>query len=500
MANTYTITINGRACPAQSGQTLLEVLRAAGLHPDAPCGGKGTCGKCRVQVNGVWQLACQTRIDRDLTVTLPESTPASILTSGRNTVAADGQNAYAIAFDIGTTTLAGFLLDGKTGQTLASVSALNPQIAYGADVISRIQHVLANGGAEMQQCIRDALAALTLEACQKAQIASADVTIGAIVGNTAMHHLLLGLDPTPLVRPPYMPAVREALRVPAAGLLPIAPHAQVRILPNIAGFVGADTVGCLLAADYDHLEPLSLMIDIGTNGEMVLGNRHRRIACSTAAGPAFEGANIYCGMRGAHGAIDHVSLENGRLRCSVIGGSSAAGLCGSGLLDAVACALDAGLIDPTGRMDDTVGASDQWTQINGLKALRLQGDVVLTQKDVREVQLAKAAIRAGIELMAKQFGVTPDDIQTVYLAGAFGNYLSPASACRIGMIPPCLLSKITPVGNAAGSGVKMAAASEAAVVRAGRLAAETEFLELASLPEFQDEYVDRMAFEEENDL
>ena len=297
-----------------------------------------------------------------------------------------------------------------------------------------------------------------------------------------------------------MPAVREALRVPAAGLLPIAPHAQVRILPNIAGFVGADTVGCLLAADYDHLEPLSLMIDIGTNGEMVLGNRHRRIACSTAAGPAFEGANIYCGMRGAHGAIDHVSLENGRLRCSVIGGSSAAGLCGSGLLDAVACALDAGLIDPTGRMDDTVGASDQWTQINGLKALRLQGDVVLTQKDVREVQLAKAAIRAGIELMAKQFGVTPDDIQTVYLAGAFGNYLSPASACRIGMIPPCLLSKITPVGNAAGSGVKMAAASEAAMVRAERLAAETEFLELASLPEFQDEYVDRMAFEEEDNL
>lgn len=498
MTDSCTITVNGRVCPAQPGQSLLEVLRAAGLYPDAPCGGKGTCGKCRVQVNGVWQLACQTKITCGLSVTLPEIAPAGILTSGRDTVPADGQNAYAIAFDIGTTTLAGFLLDGKSGRTLASVSALNPQIAYGADVISRIQHVLENGGAEMQQCIRDALAALTLEACQKAHVAPADVTIGAIVGNTAMHHLLLGLDPSPLVRPPYMPAVREAMLVPAEGLLPIAPDAQVRVLPNIAGFVGADTVGCLLAADYDRLEPLSLMIDIGTNGEMVLGNRHRRIACSTAAGPAFEGAKIHCGMRGAQGAIDHVSLENGRLRCSVIGGGTAAGLCGSGLLDAVACALDAGLIDPSGRMDTSAGAPEQWTQAGSLKALRLQDDIVLTQKDVREVQLAKAAIRAGIELMTRQLGFAPDDIQTVYLAGAFGNYLDPLSACRIGLIPPCLLPKIIPVGNAAGSGVKMAAASEAAMARAEQLAAATEFLELASLPVFQDEYVDRMTFEEDD--
>lgn len=496
MTDSCTITVNGRVCPAQPGQSLLEVLRAAGLHPDAPCGGKGMCGKCRVQVNGVWQLACQTKITCDLTVTLPEITPAGILTSGRDTVPADGQNAYAIAFDIGTTTLAGFLLDGKSGRTLASVSALNPQIAYGADVISRIQHVLENGGAEMQQCIRGALAALTLEACQKAHVAPTDVTIGAIAGNTAMHHLLLGLDTSPLVRPPYMPAMREAMLVPAEGLLPIAPDAQVRVLPNIAGFVGADTVGCLLAADYDRLEPLSLIIDIGTNGEMVLGNRHRRIACSTAAGPAFEGAKIHCGMRGAQGAIDHVSLENGRLRCSVIGGGTAAGLCGSGLLDAVACALDAGLIDPSGRMDTSAGAPEQWTQAGSLKALRLQDDIVLTQKDVREVQLAKSAIRAGIELMARHLGFTPDDIQAVYLAGAFGNYLDPASACRIGLIPPYLLSKIIPVGNAAGSGVKMAAVSKAAMARAEQLAATTEFLELASLPEFQDEYVDRMAFEE----
>ena len=227
----------------------------------------------------------------------------------------------------------------------------------------------------------------------------------------------------------------------------------------------------------------TLLIDIGTNGEMVLGNRHRRIACSTAAGPAFEGAKISCGMRGADGAVDHVWLENGEVKYHVIGGKDPVGLCGSGLLDLVAVLLKTGDLDESGYLED--------------KAYTLCDNVTLTQKDVREVQLAKAAIRAGIELMAERMGVEIEDIRQVYLAGAFGNYMDAASACAIGMIPPVLLDKIRPIGNAAGEGAKLCALSRAEFRRSQQLADETEFLELASLPQFQDSYVDALDFSEE---
>ena len=243
-------------------------------------------------------------------------------------------------------------------------------------------------------------------------------------------------------------------------------------------------MGCLVATRFDALEELTLMIDIGTNGEMVLGNREGYLACSTAAGPAFEGARIQCGMRGAAGAVDHVHLEDGALKWSVIGGGAAAGLCGSGLLDLVAALLAREDIDESGRMEES--------------PLYL-GDtqVFLTQKDVREVQLAKAAIRAGIELMCRKRGVRPEEIRQVYLAGAFGNYLDPASACAIGMIPPCLEDRILPIGNAAGEGAKLCALSGEEFEYSKRLARQAEFLELASMPEFNDCYVDCLLFEEE---
>ena len=441
----------------------------AGLRPDAPCGGRGSCGKCRVLTDAREVLACRTAVERDVTVLLPEKAEAVILTADSGqTVEADGESKYALAFDIGTTTIAGYLLGGKTGRQLASASCLNPQAQYGADVISRIQYVLDGGAEELKDCVRAALADLT----DRLTSGMGPVDMTAIAGNTAMHHLLLGIDPRPLVTPPYMPAVFQAMERPG-----------LRVLPNIAGFVGGDTVGCMLAARFDRREELTLLIDIGTNGEMVLGNRHRRMACSTAAGPAFEGAKISCGMRGAEGAVDHVFLGNGRIDFHVIGGGEPAGLCGSGLLDLTAVLLELGQIDESGALaDDTY---------------RLPGtSVVLTQRDVREVQLAKAAIRAGIELLARKMGVRVEDIREVLLAGAFGNYLTPASACRIGMIPDCLLERIHPVGNAAGEGAKMCAVSRAAFVRAQTLAEETEFLELASMPEFQDCFVDSMEFPE----
>jgi len=499
---TFELTVlpEGRIFQVPAGKTVLEALRAADLAPDAPCGGHGTCGKCGVLIGGREVLACQTPVDRDLIITRKQSVQSEILTrSLAAETKPDGKNRYVLAFDIGTTTVVAYLLDGESGALLATASTLNPQTAYGADVISRIQYVMQNGPDAMQGAILGAMAALTRQAAEKAGIDREAITLAAVVGNTAMHHLFLAIDPRPLTTPPYMPNIYEALVRPARGLLPISPDGTVRVLPNIAGFVGADTVGCLLSTRFDRLSGTVLLIDIGTNGEMALTANGRRIACSTAAGPAFEGAKIRCGMRGAAGAIDHMRLENGRIACSVIGGGKAVGLCGSGLLDAVTVLLETGMVAPGGRMLVGKGEKERWTKCDGLDAVILQDEVVLTQKDVREVQLAKAAIRAGIELLARQLGVTTEQIGTVYLAGAFGNYLSPASACAIGLIPPCLLSKIVPIGNAAGEGAKLAALSEAEFEYSRQLASGTEFLELASLHEFQDCYVDCLGFGEDGE-
>ena len=376
-------------------------------------------------------------------------------------------------------------MDGITGALLSKTSCMNPQAQFGADVISRIQYAMEGHEKELSGCIRSALSDLTGKAATEAGIQPTDITAASIVGNTAMHHLLLEIDPKPLTVPPYMPGVSEALTLSPEGLLPIHPEGTVRILPNIAGFVGADTVGCLLATRLDTLEELTLMIDIGTNGEMVLGNKQRAIACSTAAGPAFEGAKIECGMRGAPGAVDHVTVEDGKLRFHVIGEGEALGLCGSGMLDLVAALLETEQVGESGRME------------NGTTYYLEGTKVYLTQKDVREVQLAKAAIRAGIELMCKRMGVRVTDIRQVLLAGAFGNYLEPASACAIGMIPPVLRERILPIGNAAGEGAKMAVLNADEFEYSKRLARQTEFLELASMPEFNDCYVDCLCFEEE---
>ena len=473
----------GITVPVEPGTTLLQAERLAGLSPNAPCGGKGTCGKCKVTTRaGAIVLACQTIVDRDMTVTLPECSAAQILTGGIAVdCAPDGGDEYVLALDIGTTTVVAYLLSGKTGELLAQASTLNPQGQYGADVISRIQYVLEGGGKDMQGAILGALDALTGEVTRRAGIAPEQITRGAVVGNTAMHHLLLGIDPRPLITPPYMPKERQARELPAKGLLPIS--GTVRVLPNIAGFVGGDTVGCLVASRFDKRQELTLLIDIGTNGEMVLGNKDRALACSTAAGPAFEGAKISCGMRGAEGAVDHVFLRDGKVQYHVIGDKAPLGLCGSGLLDLVAVLLETGDMDETGRLEQG--------------DYRLCDNVVLTQKDVREVQLAKAAIRAGIELMARHLGKPVESIEKVLLAGAFGNYLDPASACKIGMIPPVLLDRIQPIGNAAGAGAKLCALSAQEFAYGTRLARETEFLELAALPEFQDQYVDCLTFEED---
>ena len=419
--------------------------------------------------------------------------------------------ACGLAFDVGTTTVVAYLMDLETGRRLAVASGLNPQAAHGADVVSRLALALSDphGLDRLAVAIRGALNDLADRAAQQAAVPLCNVYEATLVGNTAMHHLLLGLNPASLAYAPYLPAITRPLDLPACAVgLNIAPGGRIHLLPNIAGYVGADTVGVILATGLDRSTRLSLAMDIGTNGEMVLGSRGRLLACSTAAGPAFEGARISCGMIAAQGAIDRADVVDGDLRLHVIGGGAATGICGSGLVDVAALLLRWGLLEASGRLRAPDGLPPDVPAALGARlvvgpagtAFVLQpggagaARLTLTQRDLRELQLAKAAIRAGLEILMNELAVQPDRIQRLYLAGAFGNYLRPESARDIGLLPPVPLDRVWPVGNAAGTGAQMALLSLAARRRAARVARKVEYLELAARRDFQDVFVGSMGF------
>ena len=479
-----------RKIAVTAGTKLLDALKQHGVYPDAPCGGNGKCGKCRVLADGVQVLACRTAVDRDMTVELPHREGLRILQESVCTeyTLAPLQEGALLAFDIGTTSVVCFLLDGKTGAELAKSSIQNPQVVFGGDVISRIQAALRGELGRLTDLIRNTMRELIQNVCGEAGIPPGKIGVVSVVGNPAMQQFLLGIDPVNLAQIPFAPVLTEAKAVPCAEILPICPNARLLIVPNIAGFLGADTIGCLLATRLNEQEEMTLLVDIGTNGEMVLGNKDRMVACATAAGPALEGANIQFGMRAAAGAIDHVWLEEGEIRYSVIGGGGARGICGSGLIDAVALGIKLGLINKRGRIQ------------NEDHIFRLTEDIFLSQEDIRQLQMAKGAICAGITLLAKHLGLEVSDIQKVQLAGAFGSFLTPENACRIGLLPEELLEKIEAVGNAAGSGAKLLACDQAMLPLAQKLKEKVEFLELASLPAFPKTFAKAMNFREEDPM
>ena len=489
MAFQVFVTNPKRTIAAAEKTTLLALLRSYSLAPEAPCGGHGTCGKCKVLVDGVEQLACQTVVDRDMTVTLQEKTDrTNVLEAGLDITVpmTPVQSGYLLAFDIGTTTVVGYLLD-EQGRELASSSMLNPQEPFGADVISRIQLALNGETDAMTACIREGLSKLTQEACEKAGVEPSQIGVVSVVGNPCMQQLFLGLSVKNLATVPFAPSITKSNMQNAKDVVPLWENAVLLTPPDISGYIGADTMGCILSTRMYAGDAITLMVDIGTNGEMALGNRTRMTACSTAAGPALEGAKIKFGMRGAPGAIDHVWVEDGKIRCSVIGGGEAKGICGSGLIDAVASLLELGLLNARGRL-----LADE--EADGERIARLTDTVYITQNDIREVQMAKGAITAGISLMARELGIEISQIGKVLLAGAFGSFLKPESACRIGLLPAELLEKIIAVGNAAGSGAKMMACSKDEFARTDELISHIEFIELASLPDFQREFAKNLRF------
>jgi uncharacterized 2Fe-2S/4Fe-4S cluster protein (DUF4445 family) len=421
---------------------------------------------------------------------------------------------YGMAFDIGTTSVVGTLMDLATGEQIAAVGGLNPQAQYGGDLMSRIAYAQFNEAklATLRGKILSGINEFIKEACEKAGVSAEQLYKIVVVGNTCMHHVFLGIDVSYVGLAPYAPAVRDPLVYSAREVpLKAAPNAKVCLLPIVAGFVGADTMACVLATRIYESEEIRALVDIGTNGEVVMGSRGRLFACSAPAGPALEGAQIRHGMRGALGAIERVEI-GADVACKVIGDAPAIGICGSGLIDACAKMLDASVIDANGllrressaalvpalqrRISSGEGGREfvlVWKEEAGR-----DHDISVTQADIRQLQLAKSAIYSGIIMLRDVMGIRDDEIQELMLCGGFGNYISIESSVKIRLLPELPVDRITYMGNAAAIGAQMALLSETERLRAFELAQQIEHVALAARPEFQAIFVDGMNFSGES--
>jgi uncharacterized 2Fe-2S/4Fe-4S cluster protein (DUF4445 family) len=481
-----TLTLQGRKLEVARGTALRDVLFEEGI--EFPCGGRGRCGKCRVRVTAGalapqaedrvvlsaaalaqgWRLACRHRIDAELALDVAQWQMAVL--SDERAFAFAPQLGLGIAIDLGTTTIAAQLVDRERGRVRRAKTALNAQVRYGDDVLSRLDAAL--NGRDLTGMVRDQLG-------QMAQaLADGDAVHRiVIVGNTAMHHLFCGFDVRTLATHPFAPTHPGRVRCSANDLgWPLDGPASVEVLPCIGGMVGADILAGVMATRLYEQPGLTALIDLGTNGEVLVARDGRLLATSTAAGPAFEGARISCGMRAASGAISEVTIADGSLACRVIGGGEARGLCGSGLVDAVTAGLELGRIDTSGHM---------------AAPLALAGRVVLQPRDVRELQLAKAAIAAGLRLLTARFGAEPADIDTLHLAGAFGNTVSRVGARRIGLLK-LPVERISPAGNTALLGAKLALFEDEATWDG--LARRIEHVPLNEEPTFEEVFAQEMQF------
>jgi len=480
----------GKTVQVERGARLQDFLFPYGV--EFPCGGRGRCARCRVklvegslpateeeirilgaaQVEAGWRLACHAVASADATLEIAQWETAIL--ADNSEFAFMPKAGLGVAVDLGTTTLVAQLLDLATGRVLGVRTALNPQVKHGSDVMSRVEYALAGGAAELERLIREEIGTLVRKLDPHEPVL--DI---AIVGNTVMHHLFCGIPVEPLAHCPFEPE-RDGLEVFSGEELGwhVPGNPRVRFLPCLGGFVGSDILAGVLATRMHQGTELAALIDLGTNGEIVVGNRERLVCASTAAGPAFEGGRISLGMRAATGAISEVSIREGDLEARVIGHGTPRGICGSGLVDAVAASLEMGAIGASGRL------------ANGARTLPVCDPVSLTQADIRELQLAKAAIAAGVRIVLRAWGAEPEEVSALYLAGAFGNYVNRASARRIGLIdfPDGVLQ---PAGNTALLGAKLALFTPGDFTS---IREKTEHISLAADPAFQDTYVEEMVF------
>jgi uncharacterized 2Fe-2S/4Fe-4S cluster protein (DUF4445 family) len=512
-----------------AGTSVLEAARSLGVDINSICGGARACGKCMVKIvssdvpepqdverkhisnerlNQRYRFACLLRITSEMVIQVPDDSRTGtqrLQTEGLDTpVKLDPVDERVLGFaaDVGSTKIAGYLLGLSNGEVLGISSEMNPQIAYGEDIISRITYAIQSqeNNTMLHRTLLGGVKRLIDETCTKTGRPVEDIIDIVLVGNTAMQNFILGIDPYPLSRSPFMPDdLSERTLTPDT--LKLAPKSDVYIPPLIAGFVGADCVAATLATGIHKAEENSFLIDIGTNTEIVVGDRNRLVACSCASGPAFEGAHISQGMRAATGAIEGVWINPETLDSSIrtIDDAAPIGICGSGLIDLLAEMLKNGIMDSTGRLNRikhprlrTNGSVYEyvvaWSEKQGQK------DIAITQLDIRELQKGKAAIYSGSHIAMNRLNLSPKNINNVYMAGAFGTYIDMQSAQTIGMIPEFTQNNIHQVGNAAGTGARMMLLSGDAREEARRIPDRVEYVELASSPIYNKEYLDALMF------
>lgn len=543
----------GRSVWVLPGTSVLEAAGRCGLVIDSPCGGTGTCGKCKVRfISGIpapseagseligaediqagWRLACQTLVTKDAVITIPDTSlfaeQLQILTESSEIIEisaddlpngevtcpitlCEGERNFGIAFDIGTTTLVGELLELPSGAERAIAAGINPQVSFGDDVVSRIGRACESPqkARELRDIILEAINKLTDELCEKTEVKRQEIRGLSFAGNTTMQHLLCGLDVSNLAQLPFAPENKDYFEADAAEFgISAGPGAKVYVMPVIGGFVGGDTIAGILATRMGQADGPVLMIDIGTNGEIVLANNGELLAASTAAGPAFEGARISCGMRAAAGAIEKVVFDGDRVHFSVIGGGEPIGICGSALVDIAAEMLRCGVIDSVGRMGADEKNPDPACEVfrklvrdgekNQPEFVLTEGNdsppVVITQRDIRELQLATGALRAGVGILLKQGGLQADDLQRVLIAGGFGSFIRRRNAQRIGLIPNEIPpERISYVGNISLHGAKWVLVSKAARKLADDLSDRVKHVELSADLDFQMAFAEAMIF------
>lgn len=500
MKKQINITVNGKPRLAVAGLTVSEII-----NNEKPCGGHGKCGKCKVFARG----ALSAPTDDELRMLSPEEISegmrlaclacalgdceiVTLQTNRRSMIVTDCSlpefdikpsfKKYGVAIDIGTTTLASRLFDAE-GRTLGDIARLNPQGEWGADVISRIESAMEGNSRDLAASVRGVLNEMLFQLAAGAEIAPEDIDGVVITGNTVMLSLLTVENVEPFSHAPF-DAKRlfgESLSAGELDLACLAPDTSIYLPPCISAFVGADTTCAILATALCD-GGTAMLADIGTNGEMALWNGGRLTVCSTAAGPAFEGVGITMGMRGAEGAVDKVEVVDGGISAHVIGDTEPIGICGSGLVDAVAAMLDIEAIDECGYLED-----DEFV---------VKSPVCLTPKDIRMLQLAKSAICAGIVTLIKNEKLSGSDISALYIAGGFGNYLNKESAAKIGLLPRELAEISKSVGNAALGGASMLLLSEKLREKAADIAKGANLLDLSTNPTFSEQYMSGMMLEE----
>ena len=490
----------------EAGQTIAQALDSAGVSQELPCGGRGACGKCRVGASGAiappdkmeqallgdalqrgTRLSCRAKIAGDCAI--------SLQTQGKMQIASGTQGStsgfhplyqnYGVAVDIGTTTLAAQLY--QNGKLLRDTVAANPQCAYGADVMTRIGASLAGQGDILQQCVVKSIEAMIDRMTRDCGIEKSNIDGMVLTGNTTMLYLLTGRNPETLSHAPFAADCLFDLEYSARDL-GFSLDATCYLPKCIAAFVGADISTAILASGMLERNETALLVDIGTNGEMALWHEGKLLCCATAAGPAFEGAQIECGCHGVPGAVDHVWVEEDRIFCHTIGETEAVGICGSGIIDAVAALLENETVDETGRMVQ----SD--LEINGQSAARLADAVYLTQKDVRSIQLAKSAICAGIRTLLHVSGVPASRVKSFYIAGGFGSFIDLKSAATIGLFPAELIDVACVIGNAAETGAAMLLQDQSLRQGLNNTLNGAVAIDLSANHYFMDQYVEGMFF------